>query len=344
MSKGLKIMSYKQEAPFSIQIELTTGCNLQCSFCGINGFQEKPNKGLKFMTVENAEHIAESIAFTGWNSRLEFAMHGEPTMNPNWIEIIGIFHKHLPKNQIMLTGNGGGIVKSREIHKSVLGFFQAGGTILALDEYERVNFINKIKAGIDEFDLDEQGISVYQYPEEKAGNPHQRSKKKYVSFISPINLNDKGTHAMLNNHCGSGGDIDNSQSNALCAKPFRELSINSDGSVNLCCNDFIGEYTCGNVLDTDIETLWNNKYFHSARKFLMDRQREAIRPCRGCNAKSYRVGLLPDKKGKVELEKPTEDDLEICLEALEGGPDRKPTKRAKENIIPILTIDEGFNW
>jgi radical SAM protein with 4Fe4S-binding SPASM domain len=337
-------MSFKQDAPFSIQIELTTGCNLQCTFCGINGFQEKPNKNLTFMSLETAEILATQIADSGWNSRLELAMHGEPTMNPHWIEIVGILRDKLPNHQIMVTSNGGGIVSSKDIQGTVSSYFSNGGNILAIDEYEKVNFVKRIRAGIDDFELEEQGVKVYNYPEDKDGNPHKRTKGKFLSFIAPINLSDKGTHADLNNHCGSGGELNNSASTSLCAKPFRELSINADGSINLCCNDFIGEYTCGSILNSNIEDIWNGDYFNSARKFLMDRQRDAIRPCRGCDAKSYRVGLLPDKMGKVTMEKPTEKDLAICLEALSDGPDRGPTERAKKNIIPTLTIDEEMNW
>ena len=72
-------MTYKQESPFCIQVEMTKGCNLQCTFCGINGFQDKPNSNFNFVTLGTAERIAEEIAFAGWTSRIEFAMHGEPT-------------------------------------------------------------------------------------------------------------------------------------------------------------------------------------------------------------------------------------------------------------------------
>lgn len=337
-------MSYKQEAPFSIQIELTKGCNLQCSFCGINGFQEKPNTNLQFMTIDTATTIAEEIDFSGWNSRIEFAMHGEPTLNPEWLDIIATFRRILPNHQIMLTSNGGGIVASRDINNSILNYFKLGGTILALDEYQDVNLINKIKNNIDEFELEDESINIYNYPEDKEGNPHQRTKKKKLTFISPIDLNSKGTHSSLNNHCGSGGELDTSMSDKLCAKPFREMSFNWDGSVNLCCNDFIGEYSCGNIHDDDIEFIWNDYAFNSARKFLMSRNRDALRPCRGCNAKSHRVGLLPDKFGKVKLAEPDEFDRKIVLAALADGPDRSPTTRAEANIIPILTVQEKINW
>lgn len=335
---------YKQDAPFSIQVEMTKGCNLQCGFCGINGFQEKPNSNFEFMILGLAENLANQIEDSGWNSRIEFAMHGEPTMNEDWLDIIAIFRKVLPKHQLMMTTNGGGIIKSRDINGSVLSFFKNGGDILAIDEYQGVNFCNKIRKAIDEFQLDEEGISVYEYPRDKKGNPHQRTKSKFISFIAPIDISKEGVHFTLTNHCGSGGELDLSMSDKLCAKPFREISINWDGSINLCCNDFIGEFTTGNISEENLVDIWRGDRFNSVRKFLMNRERGSLRPCRGCNAKSHRVGLLPDKFGKITLDKPDDNDKRIVLEALQGGPDRKPTKRARENIIPILNIDEELEW
>lgn len=339
-------MTYKQAAPFCVQVELTKGCNLQCSFCGINGFQEKPNSNFNFMSLETAELIAGQIAKAAWNSRIEFAMHGEPTMNKQWIDIISIFRKRLPKSQLMVTSNGGGIYNSGDMYQTVLDYFQAGGDILAIDEYEGVKFARKIRENIDEFELSDKGIYAYEYPKNKEGNPHRRTKNKFISFIAPINLSEQGTHATLNNHCGSGGklDLSASVSKKRCAIPFREMSFNWDGSVNLCCNDFIGEYHCGSIHDNNIEDIWNGEYFQAARRFLMVPDRNALRPCRGCTATSYRVGLLPDKLGKETLEEPTEEDRVTVLKALAGGPDRGPTQRARDNIIPVLTIEELDNW
>ncbi len=98
-----------QEAPFCLQIELTLGCNLQCHFCGLNGVQEKPNSNNRFMTVETACLVAQRIADSGWNTRLEFARRGEPTLNPWMHDIIHAFRQRNPKLQIQMTANGGGL-------------------------------------------------------------------------------------------------------------------------------------------------------------------------------------------------------------------------------------------
>ena len=89
----------KQEAPFCVQVELTLGCNLNCSFCGIGGIGfGNQKKGLKVMTTAVAEEAAHRLQAIGWNSRIEFARRGEPTLNPHMHEIIAIFREYLPES------------------------------------------------------------------------------------------------------------------------------------------------------------------------------------------------------------------------------------------------------
>ena len=82
-----------QDPPNSIQIELAEGCNLACSFCGIQSIREngadgpdnthgKASAPYKYLSIERAKSICARIKEAGWNPRLEFAMHGEPTMHP----------------------------------------------------------------------------------------------------------------------------------------------------------------------------------------------------------------------------------------------------------------------
>lgn len=115
-------MIYKQDPPFCIDLEVTEGCNLRCDFCGIQAIRESTGD-YRFMTVYKAEAIAKSIAKAGWTSRIEMSGHGEPSMNQHLEEIIGVFRKHLPKNQILVTSNGGGFLgKVERVEK----LFKAG--------------------------------------------------------------------------------------------------------------------------------------------------------------------------------------------------------------------------
>src|SRR3990167_11135185 len=137
-------MTYKQEPPFAVQIELSEGCNLYCDFCGLQGIRTIKEKNFKFMTMATAANIADQLAKYKWTARLEFAMHGEPTMNPNYIDIIKRFRKVLPRSQIMMTSNGGGLLRPPGVVDSLIELFEAGLNIFAFDAYEYVNIKEKI--------------------------------------------------------------------------------------------------------------------------------------------------------------------------------------------------------
>lgn len=98
-----------QEPPNTVQIEPTEGCNRGCSFCGLRGMRKRGTEPHYFMTRETAERIADEIARVGWNSKLLFTMHGEPTLNKNLLRIVSLFRKKLPKNHFSLFTNGKGI-------------------------------------------------------------------------------------------------------------------------------------------------------------------------------------------------------------------------------------------
>lgn len=296
-------MSYVQEAPFAVQIELTEGCSLYCDFCGLHGIRE--GKGdYKFAKLETIERIGSEIARLGWNPRIEIAMRGEPSMNPGFIEMIAVLRKHLPKQQLMMTSNGSGFIKEGNVGKAMA----AGLDILALDHYEDVEFVPKAMSRLDIIDGKYIGIPVYNYPEQPEGNPHRRIKGKMITVIKDISTNNSGTHAKLLNHCGSAAPLDYSKAGKRCAKPFRELAFRFDGSVAICCNDWRGEYDCGNILTTPLEVIWHGEPFTIARKALYNGQR-VFKPCLGCNATSYRSGFLPDKKGKESLPMPTDEEF-----------------------------------
>lgn len=317
----------KQSPPFAIQIELTEGCNLFCKFCGVKGIRKGPGE-YRFLNLTKAAILALKIKESGWNSRIEFAMHGEPTLNPNFQKIIEIFREKLD-NQLMMTTNGTGLTKfSKTKIQNLMNYL----TVLAIDDYDHNPFSKKIKKQIQNSSLD-----IHEYPKEKEYSPHAIYKKSNpIVFIQDISKATKGTHSILNNHCGNASPKLKYPMKQRCAKPFRELSIRYDGNVAICCNDWVGLYKCGNIFNESAEQLWNNIFFNAARKMLYNSNRNFI-PCKWCNAKSYRVGFLPDKMGKKTLPKPTRVTCEIASKASLGNPYIKPIKKDDKDGILSFT-------
>jgi len=333
-----------QEAPNAVQIELAQGCNLGCAFCGIHaiGYQ-KMARGVDLMSLDTASSLAHQIKEARWNPRIEFAMHGEPTMHPQRAEIIAIFRKALPKSYIMVTSNGGGLLK--DTRNAVRAMFDAGLNTLALDNYQSVNIVPKlveklVGESIEKFQVRYEtsmapawpwdDVQMFPYPDSPAGNPHTRHSLKLISIVRDISVAVGGTHANLNNHAGSALPLNDRAAGKRCAKPFRELSVRWDGNVALCCNDWPGVYRCGSIVDDGLLKVWHGPAMEAARKLLYAGQR-VLPPCKGCDATSYRVGLLPDKLGKMIMAEPTKATMDTAKKALAKGPYTKPVRAPLES-------------
>jgi radical SAM protein with 4Fe4S-binding SPASM domain len=324
---------YKQEPPFAIQIELVEGCNLYCNFCGLQGIREKTDKTYNMMSKDTVMDLASQIHKAGWNSRIEFAMHGEPTMHDDCANMVRIFRKFLPKSQLMMTSNGGGLLKTPGVIDNLKNLFLWGGlNVFAFDAYDYVKIKDKVDEQLE--GAKKLGFQVHRYPKEREFSPHNRygHKAKLFIRIKDISRSDKGTHSILNNHCGRGGKPLREPLEALCAKPFRELSVRWDGNVAICCNDWAGIFKVGNIEKDGLLEIWHSEKLNSARRFLMQKDRASVHPCNVCDAKSYRVGLLPDKFGKVHLREPNETDKQNVKQAASGDPYTEPAKRPWELV------------
>lgn len=325
---------YRQEAPFCLKIELTEGCPLRCTFCGINGIRGKEHE-YKFMTVETADKITRQVADLGWNARIEMGMRGEPSMNPNIREIMATIRGNLPKAYMVLISNGAGFQK--RTLSSIKELFAAGLNTIIIDQYDDIQWSHKIQRVVMKPNR-LPGVQIFHYPDcGKEGNPHKRSRKKRLVFIPPINhITKAGTHSTssLFNHGACGGPPTNEAQGKRCTRPFREITFRHDGVVPICCSDWRGAYVVGHIDETSVEELWNHPRIHAARKYLYHGKRD-FRPCKGCDCTGYRIGLLPDKMGKETLPKPTKKDAAIVAEALAAGPATTPVELPWEKEMEI---------
>lgn len=314
-----------QTPPFSIQIEFVEGCNLRCPFCGLQGIRAEGIKNYKLMSPETLTIMAKQANI--WGSRLEIAMHGEPTMHPDFIGHIALIRKYAPRCQIMMTSNGGGLLPNPL--QTIKKVFEAGLDVLALDEYEGIKIVSKIREALK---TSNEKIVVYEYPTDPRGNPHRRHKQSELPFVSL--MADPSTHKSaktpkLVNHCGAAFPLNNSSSGKRCHRPFREMSIRWDGNIAICCNDWRGVYKCGNINDIGMEAVWQSPAFDAARRKLYRGERD-FGPCKGCDAVSYRVGLLPDPSGKMIMPHMTVQSYEELDKAVAGEPYTAVVKRPWE--------------
>ena len=211
-----------QDPPFTMQIEPTEGCNLGCSFCGLHGMREKGTKPWNFMTVETAERIASEVARVGWKCKFVFAMHGEPTLNPAFIDIVATFRKHLPKAVFHMYSNGYGMNHAKDTSEYLDRLFEAGMNDILVDCYTAKgdwNFVEKID------------IEKYNVVTLEPGVPYYYPKQgRRICLLPPIAEDDTNKMTRrLANHCGAAFPLDDSFNNKRCTFPRTGCALERPG-------------------------------------------------------------------------------------------------------------------
>lgn len=290
-----------QGKPFVVKIELTEGCNFWCDFCAIRSIRKKP-RDFKFMSVEvvreiicKLKHYASEVK--GFDKiRFEIAMHGEPLFNPCCVEILKLIRDAFPFCSILLMSNGGAILEKKVDIREILKYVN----VLALDDYGKYDIVKGILEKVVDF-------PVCYYPEFNIYQKHHWNLRCVVC-VSDIQKGKVGVRS-LHNTAGNSGPLSIVRVRQRCYRPFKELVFNYLGDVLLCCNDWKGEFTLGNIFNNNINELWNHSDLISARKILFHKGR-VFSICYGCNAFSPKNGLLPDGFAKFTMGLPNEKDFE----------------------------------
>ena len=89
----ISLLSYPRRLVF----ELTNACNLNCIMCGRNAANFKPTSFDMdvFRSFEPLMDIVEEVTLMGW---------GEPTIHPNFIEMLKIINKHTARKYFCTNG------------------------------------------------------------------------------------------------------------------------------------------------------------------------------------------------------------------------------------------------
>lgn len=324
-----------QEPPFAVSVELAEGCNLYCGFCGLQGIREQKVKNYKFMTEKTLVSLMSQMRDLKWNARIGFQLHGEATMHPEYVKMVGITHEYRPKSNKSMLTNAGGLLRNPGPWANVRALFDAGLNVLSMDDYKGANLVPKVMSSIEkELGLTlesgkvyggvQSGFTFYKYPQDLKGNPHTRRPRGSHTLIQVRDIAEqaadkaRGNHTKLYNYAGVGFAPNDSMDGARCAQPFRQLAVRWDGSTS-CCNDWRGVYKQGNVVTDGLSEVWQGNALGAMREMLIRGRRE-FAPCKGCDHRSYRVGLLPDLMGQGKLHKPDEQTAADIKRAIRGDP------------------------
>lgn len=295
-------MSKMNHNIFCFHIEPARGCTRRCEFCGIQKIKAeiaKPTLMSIFLAKEIATQIKEDFKE---KLRIDFSLHGEPLLNPDLPEIISIFREILPKAQLAVISNGDLLARGKV---NLMEYFNSGLNYFMFDAYDRSDEEFAVLDNIFD-DAEKQGIKFYDYFEDKKSIWSYNSCAEQA-IIEVKDLSD--TKDITRSIHTAGGNLDESLYAKFgvdkdkipylkqCGKPFTELSVNADGAVSICCEDWSRKNVVGNVLKGDkLIDIWNSDEMEQIRYLLHNKRRDLINVCSKCNVKTFRTGWLKPLK------------------------------------------------
>lgn len=245
--------------PSWIDLNVTELCNRSagspraCRFCPRIDPEVYPNQGLH-MSADLIERIADQLTALNYAGAVVLCGFGEPLLHPEIRTIT-----HLLRNQhVEIVTNG--------------------------DKLTPLLINDLIDAGADYF-----VVSLYDGPHQVeimherftaagAGTHHYTLRDRWYDEGQDFGL--KLTNRAGTIDIGNQDPIDKSHP---CLYPAYQLTVDWNGDVLLCVQDWNKRLRFGNLANQSLMEVWQGKAFHKRRRALMAGKRTAA-PCSSCNA------------------------------------------------------------
>jgi len=240
-----------------VEIETCSVCNLRCSYC--------PNSISERGLLKNRQQMDESLFFQIIDelSEMEFSgeihphFYNEPLLDERLGRFVKYICKKLPDTEVVIFTNG---------------------IFLTVEKYQEL-----VMAGVGRFNITRHTptdpptvLSVLKYRDAKgsqgielaynrSGIDHGQNIFNRGGLIPITKVVDPMMH---------------------CDWPSNILTINNEGDVLLCCNDYFGSYRVGNLKGSSILSIWNQQHNKKLRDYLL-RDTSKIEVCKKCKLGVY---------------------------------------------------------
>ena len=254
----------------TIALEINARCNRKCAFCPV-AYNQRPSQRMSSSLFLKALLELKDLKYHG---RVELYIYNEPCMEmPYLLDCIRQARSHAPRACIMIATNGDYL---RGPH-NILALYQAGLNQLLVNCYSAGLFERRAEWL--------QGLA----PEIEVDNhvyANTGPRRRLFSMLDKSDTSNFGTGLFkLANRAGNIVPFlpaAPAPLKRMCTKPFRFLNINWRGQALICCQDYHGTLTYGNIESSTLVQLWNHPVMNTYRKHLYKRDR-TLPMCRLCD-------------------------------------------------------------
>jgi radical SAM protein with 4Fe4S-binding SPASM domain len=304
--------------PISAHIDVSSVCNYKCSFCFQADMEGMKKVGLKrgFMSLELFKKIVDDFSeFPDVIKKIKIGNHGEPTMNPNLVEMVEYASKSGRAEIIEIFTNGSklepilnsGLIKAglQRINISLEGlsdqrYFEVAGTKQVFQE-----IIDGVKDLYTQKTNANSPLQIYVKIADEAHALKKDSKEIFTLtdkerqyfldtfsnicdeiFIEKIVPQWAETQQNKQNEVTDTGMYGQSigQWKEACPFIFMYMHFNCDGTVSPCTLDWPRKVVIGNVNTESVKAIWTGDSLKELQIAMLAGKRRCINLCGSCSA------------------------------------------------------------
>lgn len=243
MSRCIRVVN-GLEIPPKVSLEISAACTRKCPWCPQGDHPRKQ----ALMPMETIEKVVHELYEGGFDGSIGLHLFNEPLADARLEDIIKKIRSIIPNADL---------------------YFHTNGDLLTPERLRSL-----LSAGLN-------GMSVNHYDPE--------SQVKFAKFWSEITDDEKThikarkfKHHHIYNRAGLVATKRQVPLQRQCRR-MRQMCINYLGNVVLCCNDFLGQVSVGNVNDKNVIELFNDPLMKHYRELLRVGRRAELPLCDKCD-------------------------------------------------------------
>jgi MoaA/NifB/PqqE/SkfB family radical SAM enzyme len=252
-----------------VNFDVCTFCNHKCSFCS-----NSDERTIKYQTsLEEFQKVMQNVSKYVETEELGLSAKGEVLVNNDFTKIVRSCKEDFAIPYIYISSNGALMDEKRAVEVIEAGLDSIKFSINALsrEAYKDVHKVDDFDKVVENFKTLLR-LKKERYPKLKLflSSVIDKTKEELESdfkelFTENFALID-GISLYKLTYTPKFEVTQNTKVTKKCAIPFKELYINSDGTLGLCCKDYFDEINFGSLLENDFMDVYNSDSFKNVRK------------------------------------------------------------------------------
>lgn len=292
------------DTPLHVLLDASSVCNFHCSFCPHGNKDALEMMSQAIMSVELAEKCIDDLTmFPRKIKRISFFENGEPLVNPNLPEIIAYAKSKRVSDCFCITTNASLLTREKSKELIDAGLNHIDISIYGLDDktylefsHNQISFKKILNQVSDCFDQMKNGEVVVKITD--AVIHSQEELDRFYEMFSPICNKICVEHVVpmwYDFELETSYDGRNIYGKPVihkdvCPIPFYELSVQANGLITPCCNDWKHSCILGDATKDSIFSVWNGKKHNDMCKTLLKQGTKSLYPCNRCHYHEF-VGM-----------------------------------------------------